>query len=67
MTPLPDLITNNASLRQSNVARSQSVAQMMGQPVATMPARQPQGRACEVSWSTQVYRYLHSNPGSALA
>jgi hypothetical protein len=43
------------------------VVQMMGQPVATAPARQPQGRAGEVSWSTQVYRYLHSNPGSALA
>jgi hypothetical protein len=67
VTSLPNLITNNATLRQSNVARSQSVTQMMGQPVATAPARQPQGRAGEVSWSTQVYRYLHSNPGSALA
>lgn len=67
MTPLPNLITDNATMRQSNVARSQSVTQMMAQPVATALTRQPQGRAGEVSWSTQVYRYLHSNPGSALA
>jgi hypothetical protein len=67
VTSLLKLITDNATARQSTMARSQGVPQTMGQPGAMAPARQPQGRTGEVSWSAQVYRYLHSNPGAALA
>jgi hypothetical protein len=64
VTSLPNLITNTATLSQGSVARPQSVTQTVGQAVVNTPERQPQGRVGEVSWSTQVRRYLHSNPGS---
>ena len=63
MTSRPSLITEDATLRRRSAAEPQGATQTMGQSVANAPARPPQGRVGEVSWSTQVLRYLHGNPG----
>ncbi len=63
MTSRPSLLTEDATLRRHNAAEPQGATQTMGQFVANAPARQPQGRVDQVSWSTQVLNYLQSNLG----
>ena len=63
MTFRPSLITKDDTLRRRSAAEPQGVTQTMGQSLTSAPSRQPQARVGEVSWSTQVLRYLHGNPG----
>ena len=63
MTSRPSLITKDDTLRRRSAAEPQGATQTMGPSVASAPARPTQGRVGEVSWSTQVLRYLQGNPG----
>jgi hypothetical protein len=63
MTPRPSLITKDDTLRRRSAAEPQGATQTMGQSLANAPLRQTQGRVGEVSWSTQILRYLQGNPG----
>ena len=62
MAACPSLITKDTTLRRQSAAQPQGVMETVRQSVASSPTREPLGRVGGVSWSTQVFNYLQSNP-----